>query len=214
MVKTPPCSKYEPPENIMYTKNDKQFCRKITKIKKKINKKTKKNKQNIPNNYNVLIEENNKNINGENIKMIDFSWKKSVFIDIWICNINNITEESSEYYYSDLSSDSQENISSSSKKKSKSSSKNKVIYISDYWKNKKSKKGDGIKLLKYALKYLSKYNISEVYVAVVPKFQYYSTKKLKKEDSYQQLKEYYKKIGFKDYRGEVMHSNIFNIIKS
>ena len=35
MVKTPPCSKYEPPENIMYTKNGRQFCRKITKIKKK-----------------------------------------------------------------------------------------------------------------------------------------------------------------------------------
>ena len=27
MVKTPPCSKYEPPKNILYSRNGKKFCR-------------------------------------------------------------------------------------------------------------------------------------------------------------------------------------------
>ena len=94
MVKTPPCSKYEPPKNITYKKNDKLFCRKIANTKTKLDKKTRKYKKNIPNRHNVLIEEEDKNINGENIKMIDFSWKKSVFINIWICDISNILEES------------------------------------------------------------------------------------------------------------------------
>ena len=27
MVKTPPCSQYEPPRNILYSRNGKKFCR-------------------------------------------------------------------------------------------------------------------------------------------------------------------------------------------
>ena len=206
MVKTPPCSKYESPNNITYKKNDKLFCRKTANTKTKLDKKTRKYKKNIPNRHNVLIEEEDKNINGENIKMIDFSWKKSVFINIWICDISNILEESSEYYYSDEYSFPEDN--------SESLSLNKIIYISDYWKNKKSKKGDGIKLLKYSLRYLTKYNISDIYVAVVPRFEYILQKKLTKKDSYQKLKSYYKKIGFKDYKGDIMYSDIKNIINN
>jgi hypothetical protein len=86
MVKTPPCSKYEPPKNVQYTKNGRKFCRVNT-------KKNTKGPQIPPcdkygSNY-ILYTKNKKKFCRKTTKKNKLTKTKSRFVDKDCQNINN-----------------------------------------------------------------------------------------------------------------------------